>query len=283
MIRIITDSAADLEPAEIKAKNVICVPMQIYIDGKEYKENVNLTKDDFYELLEKSGDFPKTSQPSPADFEVVMEEAKSEGDECVVITVSSALSGTYQNAVISKNTLEYEKCYIIDSLNVAGGERILVERAVQLRAEGKTAEDIFKQLEQLKQRIVLVACVDTLEYLYKGGRLSKSAYALGSLANIKPIIEITKEGKVGIVGKNMSIRKSLRKMCEILNEIKPDNSYPMYIVYSHNKNNACLLAQYLKENGIVIDGSNMFNIGAAIGAHTGCNACGLVYIREKNC
>ncbi len=280
MVRIITDSSADFEPQELENKNIICVPMQIFIDGREYKENVDLTKDEFYSLLKNCNDLPKTSQPSPDDFESVFSDLKASSDECVVITVSSALSGTYQNAVISKNTIDFEDCYITDSLNVAGGERILVEHAVKLRDEGKTASQIYTELEKLKKRIVLVACVDTLEYLYKGGRLSKTSYAVGSLANIKPIIEITSDGLVAVTGKTMSIRKSIRNMCDRLVTKKPDMNYPIYIVYSHNKDNAFLLSKQLYQLGYEVDEKRMFNIGAAIASHAGSNACGVVYISK---
>ena len=110
MVRIITDSAADFEPLELEKYEITCVPMQISFDDKEYKENENLTKQQFYELLDKSDSFPKTSQPTPYDFEVMLEEIMKNGDECLVITISSALSGTYQNAFLVKNMLEYENC-----------------------------------------------------------------------------------------------------------------------------------------------------------------------------
>ena len=205
MVRIITDSAADFEPYELEKHNIICVPMQISFDDNEYKENENLTKTQFYELMENSGVFPKTSQPTPYDFEVFLESFKDSGDECVIITISSALSGTYQNAFLVKNMLCYEGCYVVDSLNATAGERILVEYAVKLRDEGKSAKEIFDELEILKTKIKLFACVDTLEYLHKGGRLSKTAYTVGTIANIKPVIRVSEEGTVEVSAKAISM------------------------------------------------------------------------------
>ena len=176
MIRIITDSAADFEPHELKENNIYCVPMQISFNDVEYKENENLSKEQFYELLEKCDCFPKTSQPAPHDFEVLLKEFMKNNDECIIITVSSSLSGTYQNASLVKNILAYENCYIVDSLNAAAGERLLTDYAIKLRNGGKSAKEIFDELEILKTKIKLYACLDTLEYLHRGGRLSKTAY-----------------------------------------------------------------------------------------------------------
>ena len=155
MIRIITDSAADFEPHELKENNIYCVPMQISFNDVEYKENENLSKEQFYELLEKCDCFPKTSQPAPHDFEVLLKEFMKNNDECIIITVSSSLSGTYQNASLVKNILAYENCYIVDSLNAAAGERLLTDYAIKLRNDGKSAKEIFGELEILKTKIKL--------------------------------------------------------------------------------------------------------------------------------
>lgn len=280
MVRIITDSAADFEPHEIEKLNISCAAMQVTFGENEYKENENLTKDEFYDLLENSGEFPKTSQPTPYDFEVLLEEFMENGDECVIITVSSALSGTYQNAFLVKNMLDYENCYVIDSLSATGGERLLVEHAVKLRDEGKTAREIAEETEKLKARLKVIACIDTLEYLHKGGRLSKTAYAVGSLANIKPLITVSKEGKVEVMSKALSIKNGINSLCRKLQTEKPDTAYAMYIVYSNNKKNAEALAAALKKEGYEILPENIVNIGAAIGAHIGSNACGVIYITE---
>ena len=198
MIRIITDSAADFEPHELKENNIYCVPMQISFNDVEYKENENLSKEQFYELLEKCDCFPKTSQPAPHDFEVLLKEFMKNNDECIIITVSSSLSGTYQNASLVKNILAYENCYIVDSLNAAAGERLLTDYAIKLRNDGKSAKEIFGELEILKTKIKLYACLDTLEYLHRGGRLSKTAYTVGMIANIKPVIHILKDGTIKV-------------------------------------------------------------------------------------
>ncbi len=280
MVKIITDSAADFEREELESKNIIATPMKISFGETEYMENVNLTKNEFYELLETSQEFPKTSQPSVYEFETIFNELKSNGDECVVITISSALSGTYQNALLTKNMSKYEECYVVDSLNATGGQRILVDEAVRLRDEGKSAKEIAGILEKIKDKVVLMACVDTLEYLYKGGRLSKAAYTVGTMVNIKPVIEVSKEGKVEVPSKALSIRQGIRTICEAMTKNEPDTNYPIYVVYSHNRKNGDILAKKIRELGYDVAEERIVNIGATIGAHVGKNACGYIYIER---
>ena len=280
MVRIITDSAADFEPQELKKHNITCVPMQISFDVNEYKENENLTKTQFYELLENSESFPKTSQPTPHDFEVLLEGFMENGDECIIITISSALSGTYQNAFLVKNMLDYKNCYVVDSLNATAGQRLLVDYAVKLRDEGKASKDIFDELEILKTKVKLYACVDTLEYLHKGGRLSKTAYTVGTLANIKPVIRISEEGKVEVSSKAMSMKGGISTVAKKLQTYTPNLNYPIYIVYSNNRKNGDLLLEAIQKHEFEISPQNIINIGATIGAHVGSNACGVVFVSD---
>lgn len=280
MVRIITDSAAEFEPSKLREKDIICVPMQISFGDKEYKENENLTKAQFYELLESSEMLPKTSQPTPYDFETVIRDFRDNGDECVIITISSALSGTYQNAFIVKDTMEYGGCYIVDSLTATGGERLLVEEAARLRDSGKSAREIAELLEQLKGRVTLHAYVDTLEYLHKGGRLSKTAYTVASFANIKPLIYLSDEGKVEVSSKVLSLKSGINQICKKLEKEKPDKNYPMYIIYSNNRKNCDLLTEAVTACGFEIAEENIISIGATIGTHIGPNACGVVYVAE---
>lgn len=257
-----------------------CVSMQVSFDNEEYKENVNLTKAQFYDILESSNVFPKTSQPTPFDFENLLRKFKGSGDECVIVTISSALSGTYQTAAMVSDMMEYSDCYVVDSLNATGGERLLVHHAVNLRDEGKSAKEIFDELEALKGKIKLYACVDTLEYLYRGGRLSKAAYAMGTLANIKPVILVSDEGNVEVESKELSMKKGISSVCKMLQEYEPDTGYPIYIMYSKNSDNGELLAENVRKAGYEVLPENVVNIGATIGAHVGANACGVVYVAK---
>lgn len=281
MVRIITDSAADFEPQELTEKNIVCTPMRITFGDAEYIENVNLNKTEFYTLLQESDVFPKTAQPSPFDVEQAMEDAKSAGDEAVFITLSSALSGTYQSVRLMKNNVEFDGCYVIDGLTATGGQRILVEHAVKLRDEGKSASEIAEAVTELRDRIEIYACVDTLEYLYKGGRISHTAYTVGSFVNIKPIITVSREGRVEVPAKALSMRKGIKNICAHMEKVKPDTSFPIYVMYSHDRKNSEILADALRGAGYDIPDSNLVNIGGTIGAHVGVGACGAIYVAQK--
>lgn len=278
MVRIITDSAADFEPRELEQMNISCIPISVMFGEAEYQENINLSKDQFYELLLSSGHNPKTAQPSPQYLLDLFEEAHENGDEAIYITMSSAISGTYQNAVMSRNLLGCDSCHVVDSLNATGGQRILVQYAAQLRDEGKTAEQIISALEDVRSRIVLYACIDTLEYLYKGGRISQTTYKLGTLANIKPIITVEKDGSIGIPAKAMGMRKGMDYQCKQVAAREADPSFPFYVMYTNNRSVAQALAARLETVGVQTPEERIIQVGAGIGSHVGPDACGLVYV-----
>ena len=163
MVHIINDSAADLQPQEYEKLGVTCIPLRVAFDDAEYQENVDLSKDQFYELLLADGEFPKTSQAAPAVLEGIFEAVKAKGEEAVYITLSSALSGTYQTACMVREDVEHPGNHVFDGKNATGGQRMLVEYACRLRDEGRDAAGIMAGLEAIRDRIELYACVNTLE------------------------------------------------------------------------------------------------------------------------
>ena len=281
MVRIVTDSAADFSPAELEQKNICCIPLKVLFGGEEYEENINLSKDQFYEKLLAFEGFPKTSQAAPAVLAGLFEEAKAEGDEIIYFTLSSALSGTWQSAMFIKEDMGYDKAFVVDSRNATGGQRMLVEHAVRLRDQGKCAADIVAEVEALRERIVLYACINTLEYLYRGGRISHLSYALGTLAQIKPIIHVDHMGRVDIPAKAMGMRKGMEHLCKQADAKTPDPEYPLYVMYTNDRSVAETLAVRLAEHGQAVHPENIIQVGAAIGSHVGPAACGLVYVGKS--
>lgn len=279
MVRIITDSAADFEPQELAEKKIECINIKVSFGDTEYLENETLSKTQFYSLLETEEEAPKTAQPSPYAYECAFKNAMEAGDEAIIITLSSAISGTYQTVCLIKEDVGFENGYVFDSLNATGGQRILVEEAVRLRDAGKTAREIYDALSALREKIVLYACVDTLEYLHRGGRISGAAYAVGSLANIKPIIRVSEQGTIEVPGKMIGMRKGMHYLMGKLTEIPRDENAAFYVMYTHNRKNGEILAQELGKKGITVPDNHIINVGAAIGAHVGPNACGLVYVK----
>lgn len=280
MVRIITDSAADFEPQEYEQMDVKCIPLYVSFGDREYQENVNLSKEEFYSLLVQSKEFPRTSQPSPYTVECMLKEAMDAGDETVILSLSSAISGTYQSILAIKNRLGYEKCYPIDSRNATGGLRMLVEQAVKLRDMGKNAQEIVREIEALRSRVVLYACIDTLEYLHRGGRISGTAYRVGSVAHIKPVIHVNTDGGIDIPAKAVGMRKGMDFLCKRLEVLALDENYPLYVMFSGNRTNGDLLVNRLLECGYTVPESHVIPLGASIGSHIGPNACGIVYISK---
>lgn len=280
MVRIITDSAADFEPHEMQAMDVQCIPLCVMFDDREYQENVDLSKDLFYELLTGSDTFPHTSQASPATVAGILSEAMAAEDEAVVFTLSSGFSGAWENVENIRRMMNYDRCVVVDCLTATGGQRMLVEYAVRLRDEGKSAREIAEAVRALQPRLVLYACMDTLEYLHRGGRISKAAYTLGSYARVKPILHVDTEGQLKIPAKALGMRKGMEYMCKVVEKQPPDEHFPFYVMYTGTRENGLILAERFRKMGREIPQERIINVGAAIGTHVGPNACGLVYVKE---
>ena len=277
MTQIITDSVADFEPEELQRLDVACVPISVAFGESSYRENVDLTKDDFYRLLRQRPEFPRTSQPAPGDFLRAFSPAKERGDAAVMITMSQRFGGIYQGALLAKELLDYPDAYVIDSRGAAGGERILVETAVRLRDEGKTPAEIAASVERLRDRIVLFACPDTMDNLRRGGRVPALVAAIGSAAHVKPVLHIAGDGEVVIAARELGRRRAMRFFAQQMHRRPPDPAFPVYVMYSDVRENAELLAELLRQEGFSPDG-RLINVGVAMGTHIGPNAFGLAYV-----
>ena len=276
-VQIIVDSTADFSAAEIEKRQITCVPMTIAFGEEQYTDGIDLTKEEFFVKLMNEKEFPKTSQPSPAKFAECFEAAKENGDDVVAILISSALSGTVQSAILAKDMAEHDGVYIVDSKSATLGIRLLVDRAVRMRDQGKSAKEIADVLEELKSRIRLFAGLDTLEYLQKGGRIS----SIGRLAGIKPIITIDQDGKVAVRGKQRGNKNVFRQIIKYVEADMPDENYSVYFLYSADKKNCISFIQTLQKNGLDFGKIKTREIGPTIGSHIGPGAFGIVYIANK--
>ncbi|MBR1972537.1 MAG: DegV family protein [Oscillospiraceae bacterium] len=280
MVRLITDSAADFEPFELEKLNIACIPIKVMLGEQEYEENINLSKDQFFQLLAESGASPKTSQPSPALLMEHFEAAKQAGEEALYISLSSGISGTYQTAVMTREDFGSDDCYVLDSLNATGGQRLQLEYAARLRDEGKSAKEIIEAVKSIQSKIVLFACIDTLEYLYRGGRISQTVYKLGTMAQVKPIIRVSEEGTIEVPAKAIGMRKGMDFLCKRIEQQKPSAAHNFYVMYTADRTIGEALAQKVRAMGIEVSDERIIQVGAGIGSHVGPNACGIVYVAE---
>ena len=279
MIRILLDSSADFSAQEAKERNLELVSINITFNGKNYLDGVDITKDEFYELLTTSEEFPKTAQPSPQDYVDIFEDAKEKGDSVVYLSLSSGLSGTFQSATLAKSMVEYDEIYLVDTLSATRAIRLMAEYACKLRDEGKDAATIAAELDDFKSRVVILAALDTLEYLSKGGRLSKAAAAVGELANLKPIITVTKEGTIGVPGKALGRNKAISTLLKMVAEYDIDSTFPIYSLYAVGEENTEKLEEKLGKEGVRV--TKRLQIGSTIGCHVGPGAYGVIFVTKK--
>lgn len=275
-IRIIVDSGSDMAGNESQYLKV--VPLTITFGQTQYKDGVTLSHKEFYEKLVASEELPKTSQVPPYDFEEAIREAVDAGETPIVITVSSKLSGTYNSARIAASAFD-ERVYVVDSENVAMGERVLVQYALRMIEEGMEAEEIVAELEKGKKKICLTALLDTLEYLRKGGRVSNVAGVVGGMLSIKPIVAI-QDGEVAVLGKARGTKngnKLLTQQIEAVGGI--DFSKPYALGYSGLEDD--LLQKYIKDTEEVwkkpAEDLPIGTIGGTIGTHAGPGAFGFAF------
>lgn len=278
-IRIVTDSASDIVNG---ARNDVTVlPLKVRFGDEEFMDGVDISHKEFYEKLVETEELPITSQATPYDYEKVYKEAAAAGDTLIVITLSSKLSGTCQSAAIAAS--DYDNIHIVDSENVTVGEHALVELALRLKDSGMAAEDIVNQLEREKKNIRLIALLDTLEYLKKGGRISKTAAVAGSLLSIKPVIAI-ENGEVVMLGKARGSRHGNNLLVEKIKESGGIDFEKPYILGYTGLSDA-LLRKYISDSEALWRGEaeslEITTVGAVIGTHVGPGAIAVAFFAQN--
>lgn len=275
-VKIIVDSTCDM-PSEVKERLTV-VPLTISFGDEEFIDGVTINHQQFYEKLIECDVLPTTSQASPATFSEYFEKATGDGSEVVVITLSSKLSGTCQSAMIAAADFE-GRVFVVDSKSVAIGTGILAELALRLVDEGLGATQISKMLEQERERIRVIALLDTLEYLKKGGRISTATAMAGSLLSIKPVVEI-RDGEVGILGKARGSKQGNNLLVkEIESSGGVDFSRPILLGYTGLSD--IMIKKYMEDSGFLWKG-NVENlrytvVGSVVGTHVGPGVVAVAY------
>lgn len=276
--RIIVDSTADLVP-ECKSR-VSIVPLTVHFGQEEYIDGITIDHKTFYEKLVESDVLPTTSQAAPDAFMKEFDKVKEAGDSAVVITLSSKFSGTYQSAMIA--AAEYENIYVVDSGSAAMGSGILTELALGLAEEGMDAFEIARRLEEEKKKIVIVALVDTLEYLKKGGRVSKTVAFAGTVLNIKPVISVV-DGEIAVLGKARGSKMGNNLLVQEIEKAGGvDFSKPVLLGYSGLSD--ALLLKYIEDSKHIWEKGlhqvRYTTIGSVIGTHAGPGAVAVGFFKN---
>lgn len=266
-VKFIIDAGCDLTAQQAAELDVILIPMTICFDNKEYRSGIDLSHEDFYKMLTEEKELPTTSQPTPYEFEAVYQKIKDNGDEAVVLCVSSALSGTYQSASIARDG--YEDCiYVVDTRAVSLAQKILLDYAISLKKHGISAKEIVQELECKKSDVCAYGAVETLDYLIKGGRLSKTAGAVGSVLGIRPVLYLC-DGALSVAGKARGAKGAITMTHNLVAEVGVDFTMPFAIGYTGN--DPQVIIPYLDAPNSVWNGHDVpvFNVGSTVGTHTG--------------
>ena len=277
-VRIIVDSSTDV--SEKYREKIQFVPLTVRFGDKEYLDGVELSKHQFYEMLVESDVLPTTSQATPAAFADCFEAIASAGDSAVVITLSSKLSGTYQSAVLA--TEDYPNIYVVDSQSVAIGTGVLAQYAVELAQQGMGAEEIAQELTQQREKVCVVALLDTLEYLKKGGRISKTVAFAGGVLNIKPVVTV-QDGAVALIGKARGSRNGNNLLVEKIREAGGvDFGRPVLLGYTGLS--STLLEKYVEDSKALwadhVDKLDGCLLCSVIGTHVGPGAVAVAFFRK---
>ena len=279
-VRVIVDSTADLLPQV--ARQVKIVPLTIRFGDREYIDGVTIDSTKFYEMLIENDELPTTSQATPFAFEEAFREAVEEGHDVVCITCSGKLSGTHQSAVIAADEFP-GKVHVVDSQTIALGNAILAQYALELVNKGMNAEEIARELTQKREKVRLIALLDTLEYLKKGGRISKTVALAGGLLNIKPVICI-ENGEIKMLGKARGSKQGNNLLVQEIGKAGGvDFSKPVLLGYTGLSDN--LLKKYIADSAHLWEGNvehlPVRVVGSVVGTHAGPGAVAVAFFSAE--
>ena len=278
--RILIDSTVDVTPAA-KAQMKV-VPLTIHFGEEEYIDGVNITGQEFYEKLVESQDLPRTSQATPFQFQQAFQEIVDAGDQVVAITLSPNLSGTYQSACIAAMDFPGQ-VYVVDSKSVTIASGILAEYGLRLANQGMDAKSIAEELEQKRDQVKMVALLDTLEYLKRGGRISKTVAIAGSLLSIKPVITI-EDGKISVLGKARGSRQGNNMLVEAIGKAGGVD-FDMPLLLGYTGLNDALLQKYMYDSRELwqdhCQDLHSTLVGSVVGTHGGPGAIAVAFFADR--
>ena len=280
-LRILVDSTFDFTPEQLELTGIEVVRLHVNFGGEDFVDGVDITPEGFYERLIESDALPTTSQAAPADFAEAFERLTANGDELVCLTISSKLSGTYQSAMIAAADFE-GRVRVVDTLNVALGAQILARYALRLASGGRGMYEVADELERVKGRVHIIALLDTLEYLKRGGRISAAAAAVGGVFSIKPVITI-RDGAVAVIGKARGSKNGENLLSQLIEKHGVDFTMPYVLGYTglsdallqkYKADSARLWVGYAKDLPVSI-------VGSVVGTHAGPGAIAVAFFGKE--
>ncbi len=273
-MRIVTDSSAEISQKQAAELGIEVLPLTIIFGTEQFRDGIDMMPEEFYKRLVSSSEFPHTAQLGYEELTSLFKDAKEKGDEVLIMPISSALSGTYEWTVRAARDVGYEKVHVYDGKCTTFMLEMLVKEAVKLRE--RPVEEVISALDDLRSRMRLYAALDTLEYLKRGGRISKVAATVGGMLKIKPVITVTEDGKIRLIHKSIGMNAALRYISELYSSDKKDANYAVRTIYCMDDSNCLKLRGLVGETPLPPE-----NICPIIGTHIGPSAAGIVYVVEK--
>lgn len=272
-IKIITDSTCDIPLPETRQMGIEMIPLSVNFGDETFVDKFTITNEEFYKKLQTSAVMPTTTLANPQQFIEIFN--KYPNDDIIGIFLSAKLSGTFQSAVIAKETVKRDNIYLIDSDTTTIGLALVLEQALKYRNQGNSTEEIIKKITELISKIELYAIFDTLKYLVKGGRISASKGFIGNALGVKPIIHL-QNGELSSIGKERGMKKAINFVLNQINsKSKPD--YDMPIAFAHSDN-----PEYVKELAANFpqENSKSYTIGSVVGTHAGPKAIAIAFFNK---
>nr|WP_231968882.1 DegV family protein [Thermoanaerobacterium sp. RBIITD] len=274
-IAIVTDSVTDIPDDLVKIYNIYVVPLTINIDDVSYKDGIDLKKDEFYNLI-NSGKIPSTSQISPIEFMDVFNDLLKSYDKIICLILSSKLSGTYQSALIAKYNLNTDKITVIDSKNFSLGNGFIVLEAAKMAKDGKAYDEIIKKINDMIPKMRYIMIFDSLDYLYRGGRLKKSQALLGSILSIKPII-VNNDGELAIKDKVRGRKNAIKWIINYMKETKINFENKEIGLLHSDREEFMNEIEYALRNEFGVTKFIKNRAGCSAGVHAGPSAVGVFF------
>jgi len=258
--------------------NIRVIPLTVHFGNESYEDGIDITNEEFFDKLEKSKTLPTTASIPPQAFIEAFQEALDANEEVVGVFISGDISGTYQSACIAKDILNTDKIHLIDSRNTTLGLALLVFEAAKNRDAGMSASEIAAHINTLTPKVRLMALMNTLKYLHKGGRLSLASTVIGEAIGIKPLASMV-DGKVAAIGKARGFPASFRLILQKAMDELPDIKYGFAFGHACAPETLEKLIEFLKDPLQITEWFSC-NIGSIVGTHSGKGAIGFAYVAE---